>query len=158
MATYGAAGIFRLTFNAANEQYSDSALAIGVDYGIHVVTRIREVMQEMEHKDPQGRMTLKDFDHEMRIKAIRSGAILTSARLVIAIFTDMVGFLSFRLSSQMFLVNFGTVIALGLFAIYVLSISLLPALMTAIPSKALPLKKSGAMNETNSQAIDWYDG
>ena len=48
----------------------------------------------------------------------------------------------------MFLVNFGTVIALGLFAIYVLSISLLPALMTALPSKALPLHKSGAMNET----------
>ena len=48
----------------------------------------------------------------------------------------------------MFLVNFGTVIALGLFAIYVLSISLLPALMTALPSKALPLEKSGAMNET----------
>ena len=86
---------------------------------------------------------MKDFDAELRLKAIRSGAVLTSAALVIAIFTDMVGFLSFRLSSQMFLVNFGTVIALGLFAIYVLSISLLPALMTALPTKALPLKKSG---------------
>ena len=52
----------------------------------------------------------------------------------------------------MFLVNFGTVIALGLFAIYVLSISLLPALMTALPTKALPLKKSGAMNETKLTA------
>ncbi len=147
-ATYGAAGIFKLTFNAAMNSIPILLLAIGVDYGIHVVTRIREVMQEMEREDPQGRVTLKDFDHELRIKAIRSGAVLTSAALVIAIFTDMVGFLSFRLSSQMFLVNFGTVIALGLFAIYVLSISLLPALMTALPSKALPLQKSGAMNET----------
>ncbi len=147
-ATYGAAGIFKLTVNAAMNSIPILLLAIGVDYGIHVVTRIREVMQEMEREDPQGRVTLKDFDHELRIKAIRSGAVLTSAALVIAIFTDMVGFLSFRLSSQMFLVNFGTVIALGLFAIYVLSISLLPALMTALPSKALPLQKSGAMNET----------
>lgn len=147
-ATYGAAGIFKLTFNAAMNSIPILLLAIGVDYGIHVVTRIREVMQDMERDDPQGRMTLKDFDAELRIKAIRSGAVLTSAALVIAIFTDMVGFLSFRLSSQMFLVNFGTVIALGLFAIYVLSISLLPALMTALPTKALPLKKSGAMNET----------
>ena len=147
-ATYGAAGIFKLTFNAAMNSIPILLLAIGVDYGIHVVTRIREVMQEMERENPQGRVTLKDFDHELRIKAIRSGAVLTSAALVIAIFTDMVGFLSFRLSSQMFLVNFGTVIALGLFAIYVLSISLLPALMTALPSKALPLHKSGAMNET----------
>ncbi|CAI8267607.1 MAG: Putative membrane protein YdgH [Euryarchaeota archaeon UBA443] len=147
-ATYGAAGIFGLTFNAAMNSIPILLLAIGVDYGIHVVTRIREVMQDMERDDPQGRTTLKDFDHELRVKAIRSGAVLTSAALVIAIFTDMVGFLSFRLSSQMFLVNFGTVIALGLFSIYVLSISLLPALMTALPSKALPLKKSGAMNET----------
>ena len=151
-ATYGAAGIFRLTFNAAMNSIPILLLAIGVDYGIHVVTRIREVMQEIERNDPQGRVTLKDFDQEVRIKAIRSGAILTSAALVIAIFTDMVGFLSFRLSSQMFLVNFGTVIALGLFAIYVLSISLLPALMTALPSKALPLNKSGAMNETRLTA------
>ena len=147
-ATYGAAGIFRLTFNAAMNSIPILLLAIGVDYGIHVVTRIREVMQEMERNNPQGRTTLKDFDNELRLKAIRTGAVLTSAALVIAIFTDMVGFLSFRLSSQMFLVNFGTVIALGLFAIYVLSISLLPALMTALPSKALPLEKSGAMNET----------
>ena len=72
MATYGAAGIFRLTFNAAMNSIPILLLAIGVDYGIHVVTRIREVMQEMEHEDPQGRVTLKDFDHEMRIKAIRS--------------------------------------------------------------------------------------
>ena len=151
-ATYGAAGIFQLTFNAAMNSIPILLLAIGVDYGIHVVTRIREVMQDMEREDPQGRLTLKDFDEELRVKAIRSGAILTSAALVIAIFTDMVGFLSFRLSSQIFLVNFGTVIALGLFAIYVLSISLLPALMTALPSKALPLEKSGSMNETKLTA------
>ena len=148
LATYGAAGVFKLTFNAAMNSIPILLLAIGVDYGIHVVTRIREVMQDIERDDPKGRITLADFEPEVRLKAIRSGAILTSAALVIAIFTDMVGFLSFRLSSQMFLVNFGTVIALGLFAIYVLSISLLPALMTMFPSKALPLAKSGAMNET----------
>ena len=148
LATYGAAGVFKLTFNAAMNSIPILLLAIGVDYGIHVVTRIREVMQDIERDNPQGRITLADFEPEVRLKAIRSGAILTSAALVIAIFTDMVGFLSFRLSSQMFLVNFGTVIALGLFSIYILSISLLPALMITFPSKALPLKKSGAMNET----------
>ena len=133
MATYGAAGIFRLTFNAAMNSIPILLLAIGVDYGIHVVTRIREVMQEIERDDPQGRVTLKDFDHEMRIKAIRSGAILTSAALVIAIFTDMVGFLSFRFSSQKFLVDFGTVIAVGLFMIYLLSVTLLPAMLSLMP-------------------------
>ena len=147
-ATYGAAGIFRLTFNAAMNSIPILLLAIGVDYGIHVVTRIREVMQDMERNNPQGRTTLRDFDNEVRRKAIRTGAVLTSAALVIAIFTDMVGFLSFRLSSQMFLVNFGTVIALGLFAIYVLSISLFACTDDCASSKALLLEKSGAMNET----------
>ena len=147
-ATYGIAGIFRMTFNGAMNSIPILLLAIGVDYGLHVVMRIREVMQEIEREHPQGRLTLKDFDDEIRSKAIRSGTVLTSAALIVAIFTDMVGFLSFRLSSQMFLVNFGTVIAVGLFVIYVLSISLLPALMTAIPPKALSLNKSGAITET----------
>ena len=47
-ATYGAAGIFGLTFNAAMNSIPILLLAIGVDYGIHVVTRIREVLQDME--------------------------------------------------------------------------------------------------------------
>ena len=46
-ATYGAAGIFGLTFNAAMNSIPILLLAIGVDYGIHVVTRIREVLQDM---------------------------------------------------------------------------------------------------------------
>ena len=62
---------------------------------------------------------------------------------MVAIFTDMVGFLSFRFSSQQFLVSFGTVIAIGLFFIYLLSITALPALMMIIPPKKLPLEKSG---------------
>ena len=78
-ATYGAAGIFRLTFNAAMNSIPILLLAIGVDYGIHVVTRIREVMQDMERNNPQGRTTLRDFDNEVRRKAIRTGAVLTSA-------------------------------------------------------------------------------
>ena len=68
---------------------------------------------------------------------------MTSAALMVAIFTDIVGFLSFRFSSQQFLVSFGTVIAIGLFFIYLLSITALPALMMLIPPKKLPLEKSG---------------
>ena len=68
---------------------------------------------------------------------------MTSAALMVAIFTDIVGFLSFRFSSQQFLVSFGTVIAIGLFFIYLLSITALPALMMLIPPKRLSLSKSG---------------
>ena len=100
-------------------------------------------MQDQEKNDPQGRETLRDFSLEARAIAIRKGTILTSAALLVAIFTDMVGFLSFRFSSQQFLVSFGTVIAIGLFFIYLLSITALPALMMLIPPKKLPLAKSG---------------
>jgi predicted RND superfamily exporter protein len=54
----------------------------------------------------------------------------------------MVGFLSFRFSSLSFLQVFGTVIAIGLFFIYILSISALPALMTIIPPKKISINKA----------------
>ena len=133
----------KMVFNAAMNSIPILLLAIGVDYGLHVVARIREELQDQEKADPQGRETLRDFSIEARRIAIRKGTILTSAALMVAIFTDMVGFLSFRFSSQQFLVSFGTVIAIGLFFIYLLSITALPALMMIIPPKKLPLEKSG---------------
>lgn len=148
LSTYGMAGLLtllgvKMVFNAAMNSIPILLLAIGVDYGLHVVARIREELQNQEKADPQGRETLRDFSVEARRIAIRKGTILTSAALMVAIFTDMVGFLSFRFSSQQFLVSFGTVIAIGLFFIYLLSITALPALMMIIPPKKLPLEKSG---------------
>ena len=148
LATYGMAGLLtllgvKMVFNAAMNSIPILLLAIGVDYGLHVVARIREELQDQEKSDPQGRTTLRDFSLEARKVAIRKGTILTSAALMVAIFTDIVGFLSFRFSSQQFLVSFGTVIAIGLFFIYLLSITALPALMMIIPPKKLPLEKSG---------------
>lgn len=148
LATYGMAGLLtllgvKMVFNAAMNSIPILLLAIGVDYGLHVVARIREELQDQEKKDNKGRETLRDFSLEARRVAIRKGTILTSAALMVAIFTDMVGFLSFRFSSQQFLVSFGTVIAIGLFFIYLLSITALPALMMIIPPKKLPLEKSG---------------
>ena len=148
LATYGMAGLItllgnKMVFNAAMNSIPILLLAIGVDYGLHVVARIREEMQDQEKNNPQNRETLRDFSIEARRVAIRKGTILTSAALLVAIITDMVGFLSFRFSSQQFLVSFGTVIAIGLFFIYLLSITALPALMMIIPPKKLPLEKSG---------------
>lgn len=151
LSTYGMAGLLTLlgvnmVFNAAMNSIPILLLAIGVDYGLHVVARIREEMQDQEKSKPMGRETLRDFSTEARRIAIRKGTILTSAALMVAIFTDIVGFLSFRFSSQQFLVSFGTVIAIGLFFIYIFSITALPALMMIIPPKKLHLQKS-AKNE-----------
>ena len=131
-----------MTFNAAMNSIPVLLLAIGVDYGLHVVLRIREELKEEEQRNPMGSATLRDFDKASRQRAIRQGTILTSIALMIAITTDIVGFLSFRLSTLSFLQVFGTVIAIGLFLIYLLSISALPALMLMLPTKKLPLEKA----------------
>ena len=153
LATYGVAGFLTLigvnmVFNPAMNSIPILLLAIGVDYGLHVVARIREDMQEQEKNHPQQRLNLRDFSQEAKREAIRKGTILTSAALGIAIITDIIGFLSFRFSTQQFLVSFGTVIAIGLFFIYLLSITALPALMMAFPMKKLPLGKSGTIHES----------
>lgn len=147
LATYGLSGWLQfagvpMTFNAAMNSIPVLLLAIGVDYGLHVVIRIREELHDEEQRHPMDRKTLRDFEYAVRQRAIRQGTILTSIALMIAIFTDIVGFLSFRLSSLAFLQVFGTVIAIGLFFIYLLSISVLPALMLILPPKRLPLAKA----------------
>ena len=118
-ATYGLSGWLQfagveMTFNAAMNSIPVLLLAIGVDYGLHVVARIRE-----EYRDgaPPDAETVRDLDLELRRRAVRHGAIMTSVALAIAIFTDVIGFLSFRLSSLVFLQVFGTVIAIGLLMI-----------------------------------------
>ena len=144
LATYGTSGLLTklgvdMTFNQAMNSIPVLLLAIGVDYGLHVVKRVREEYLE-DSRDSES--MVMDLSNEARRKAIRSGTTLTSIALLIAIFTDMVGFLSFRLSSQQFLVVFGTVIAIGLFYVYLFSITALPALMTIVPPKNMVLGKS----------------
>lgn len=144
-ATYGVAGILKLEFNGAMNSIPILLLAIGVDYGLHVVLRYRE---ELANLVSEGKETMADFSAEVRAKAIKTGTMLTSAALVVAIFTDMVGFLSFRLSAQNFLVVFGTVIAVGLFFIYLLSITALPALLTILKPQKIAIVKSVKIEES----------
>jgi len=150
LATYGLSGWLQffgvnMVFNAAMNSIPVLLLAIGVDYGLHVVIRIREELNLIDSKDDIERATLKDFSYEARQVAVRRGTVLTSIALVIAIFTDMVGFLSFRFSSLSFLQVFGTVIAIGLFLVYLLSTTALPALMLMFPPKKLKLEKASSI-------------
>ena len=144
-ATYGVAGILKLEFNGAMNSIPILLLAIGVDYGLHVVLRYRE---ELVNLDSEGKETMAEFSSEIRAKAMKTGTVLTSAALVVAIFTDMVGFLSFRLSAQNFLVVFGTVIAVGLFFIYLLSVTALPAVLTILKPQNITLLKSVKVEES----------
>ncbi len=144
-ATYGVSGWLQyfgvnMVFNNAMNSIPVLLLAIGVDYGLHVVLRVREELKNSI--EDSSNATLRDFSLDARKIAIRKGTIFTSIALLIAIFTDIIGFLSFRFSSLSFLQVFGTVIAIGLFLIYLLSISALPALMSIIPPKKLPLDKA----------------
>ena len=126
-ATYGLSGWLQyagvnMVFNAAMNSIPVLLLAIGVDYGLHVVLRIREELKNSQEANRGTQnMTMQDFSVEARKLAIRRGTIFTSIALLIAIFTDVVGFLSFRFSALNFLQVFGTVIAIGLFFIYLLN-------------------------------------
>ena len=152
-ATYGTSGALTaigvpMTFNAAMNSIPVLLLAIGVDYGLHVVKRVREEYQVISSSTDRSVESVGAMDQTSRRTAILRGTKFTSIALLIAIFTDMVGFLSFRLSSQEFLVVFGTVIAIGLFYIYVLSITALPALMALFPPKDMPIKKTVKIDES----------
>ena len=95
----------------------------------------------------EGILSVKDLEKDLRKAAVLRGTKYTSIALLIAIFTDMVGFLSFRLSSQSFLVVFGTVIAIGLFYIYLFSVTALPALISLIPPKDLSIERTVKIEE-----------
>ena len=152
-ATYGTSGALTvigvpMTFNAAMNSIPVLLLAIGVDYGLHVVKRVREEYQTISSSLDRSVESVGALNQKSRRAAILRGTKFTSIALLIAIFTDMVGFLSFRLSSQDFLVVFGTVIAIGLFYIYVLSITALPALIALFPPKDMPIKKAVKIHES----------
>ena len=152
-ATYGTSGALTvigvpMTFNAAMNSIPVLLLAIGVDYGLHVVKRVREEYQTISSSLDRSVESVGALNQKSRKAAILRGTKFTSIALLIAIFTDMVGFLSFRLSSQDFLVVFGTVIAIGLFYIYVLSITALPALIALFPPKDMPIKKVVKIHES----------
>ena len=152
-ATYGTSGALTvigvpMTFNAAMNSIPVLLLAIGVDYGLHVVKRVREEYQAISSSLDRSVESIGALNQKSRRAAILRGTKFTSIALLIAIFTDMVGFLSFRLSSQDFLVVFGTVIAIGLFYIYVLSITALPALIALFPPKDMPIKKAVKIHES----------
>ena len=66
--TYGLSGWLQfagvdMTFNAAMNSIPVLLLAIGVDYGLHVVLRIREELKEEENRNPAGRVTLLSLIH-----------------------------------------------------------------------------------------------
>ena len=83
-----------------------------------------------------------------------NGSLLTSAALIVAITTDVVGFMSFNISNQKFLRDFGTTIAIGLLFVYLSSITVLPALLSLIPPKSKTLITRKPFPISNIQSIE----
>ncbi|MED5485525.1 MAG: MMPL family transporter [Candidatus Thermoplasmatota archaeon] len=155
--TFGVASyLFKVTFNPAMFSIPVLVLAIGVDYGLHVVARYREeAVHEArklgidEHTQP-----LSVLEKSSRKKAILNGSLLTSAALIVAITTDVVGFMSFNISNQKFLRDFGTTIAIGLLFVYLSSITVLPALLSLIPPKSKTVITRKTFPISNIQSIE----
>ena len=155
--TFGVASfLFKVTFNPAMFSIPVLVLAIGVDYGLHVVARYREevVHEARKLQIDENTQPLSVMEKSDREKAILNGALLTSAALIVAITTDVVGFMSFNISNQKFLRDFGTTIAIGLFFVYLSSITVLPALLTLIPPKSKTIFSRKVFPISNIQSIE----
>lgn len=86
-------------------------VGLGVDYGIHITMRYRENL-------------VKDSNI---IKAASVSILSAGAALLLAAFTDMVGFLSNGTSSINPLKEFGVTVALGIFSAYIIYVTFVPA-------------------------------
>ena len=94
-----------MVFNAAMNSIPVLLLAIGVDYGLHVVLRIREEMQNLDIDDSIERKDNGRFFLTRLGKCGTKRDNLNFGALIIAIFTDIVGFLSFSIFSLIFLTS-----------------------------------------------------
>jgi len=86
-------------------------VGLGVDYGIHITMRYREKL-------------VKDSNIT---KAASISILSAGAALLLAAFTDMVGFLSNSTSSIEPLKEFGVTVAVGIFAAYIIYVTFVPA-------------------------------
>jgi len=155
--TFGVASfLFKVTFNPAMFSIPVLVLAIGVDYGLHVVARYREeaVLEARKRGIDENTQPLSVLEKSSRKKAILNGSLLTSAALIVAITTDVVGFMSFNISNQKFLRDFGTTIAIGLLFVYLSSITVLPALLSLIPPKSKTVITRKPFPISNIQSIE----
>lgn len=155
--TFGVASfLFKVTFNPAMFSIPVLVLAIGVDYGLHVVARYREeaVLEARKLGIDEHTQPLSVLEKSNRKKAILNGSLLTSAALIVAITTDVVGFMSFNISNQKFLRDFGTTIAIGLLFVYLSSITVLPALLSLIPPKSKTVITRKTFPISNIQSIE----
>jgi uncharacterized protein len=108
-------------------------VGLGVDYGIHLTMRYRESL-----------VTDSNIKKAAGISVLSAGAAL-----LLAAFTDMVGFLSNGSSSIEPLKEFGVTVALGIFAAYIIYVIFVPASRVILDSRRLakgkPLLSSANM-------------
>ncbi|MFQ5483242.1 MAG: RND family transporter, partial [Nitrospinaceae bacterium] len=93
---------------------------------------------------------LTTFLHEMRMGRTKGEALAESLRVnqgpvFITSITTAIGFLSLNFSDSPPFRDLGNIVAMGVMAAYVYSITLLPALMSLLPVKVRPLDASGRL-------------
>jgi len=96
-------------------------IGLGVDYGIHLTMRYRESLVE------EGNIN----------KAAGVAVVSAGAALLLAAFTDMVGFLSNGTSSIAPLKEFGVIVAFGILSAYVVFVTFVPACRVALDRSRL---------------------
>ncbi len=145
IVTYGIASIAGVVFNPAMNAIPILMLALGVDYGLHVVMRFREeklIISNIANSSDNLQNSfskLINMNKSDLIKALTTSTIATSTVLSVAIITDFIGFSSYRLSSARFLQDFGITVAIGLLIAFLLSVTTLPAVLSIMKPRKFSL-------------------
>ena len=137
----GAMGLFREPINIINNIVPALVIIIGISNAIHVISRFRE---ELRHGADRTVAT----QHTVRAMAV--ACFLTS-------FTTAVGFGSLLVSRTSLLQRFGVTAAGGVLLSYIVTITLIPVLLTVVkrPARDRPGASYGALEVAVANITRW---
>lgn len=125
-------------FNVVNNIVPLLVIVIGISDAIHLINRYGEEYAECGDKKQAGRRALR---------YMASACFLTS-------FTTAAGFASLAVSKTDILARFGITAAIGILCVYVVTITLLPAMLTLVgPPEPLAKQSSGGFIEEAIESL-----
>jgi len=125
----GAFALFRPRLNALTLGCAAALIGLGVDFTIHILTQCFTELGKGLNKQEAIRLSVRE----------------TGSALFLATATTVAAFGAFLFAEQHFLQDMGLLAALGIFWCFLLSLTVLPALLTclSIPKKYLPPRTMG---------------
>ena len=121
IANFGFMGITGIALNAATVTIASITIGAGIDYTIHYITRFKK----------EYRVTGDKFESAVKTSATAGRAIIINSLAVV------LGFMAFGFSSIGILKDFGILTAVAMIVAPILTLTILPMIMTILSDKVL---------------------